>query len=183
MLSSLRTVSPAVCGLACFVSVTTGVVCARSLHANSSGFLSCAITCLFGLLAALSVAVHLVSSDFIHACAAIPCVSPSTSLPDRGAPSTFSALAVLRTVPSAIVRVLTCDPRLLCFSCVQTKGTFSFGRRHQHTHTLCVRCGRKSFHIQSGSCSSCGYPRAKMRRCQPAHHTRHVQSGSRFFLR
>ena len=47
---------------------------------------------------------------------------------------------------------------------VQTKGTFSFGRRHQHTHTLCVRCGRKSFHIQKAACSSCGYPRAKMRR-------------------
>ncbi len=45
-----------------------------------------------------------------------------------------------------------------------TKGTFSFGRRHQHTHTLCVRCGRRSFHIQSATCSSCGFPAAKMRR-------------------
>jgi len=45
-----------------------------------------------------------------------------------------------------------------------TKGTFSFGRRHQHTHTLCVRCGRRSFHIQGATCSSCGFPHAKMRR-------------------
>ena len=49
---------------------------------------------------------------------------------------------------------------------MQTKGTFSFGRRHQHTHTLCPRCGRKSFHIQKTTCGSCGYPRAKMRRYQ-----------------
>jgi len=45
-----------------------------------------------------------------------------------------------------------------------TKGTFSFGRRHQHTHTLCVRCGRRSFHIQQARCSSCAFPAKKMRR-------------------
>lgn len=60
-------------------------------------------------------------------------------------------------------------PRFVCvppFSSVQTKGTFSFGRRHQHTHTLCVRCGRRSFHIQQARCSSCAFPAKKMRRCQ-----------------
>jgi len=45
-----------------------------------------------------------------------------------------------------------------------TKGTNSFGRRHQHTHTLCVRCGRRSFHIQKQECASCSFPATKMRR-------------------
>jgi len=45
-----------------------------------------------------------------------------------------------------------------------TKGTSSFGKRHNKTHTLCVRCGRKSFHIQHKVCSSCSYPSSSMRR-------------------
>eukprot|EP00178_Gracilaria_changii_P008645 TRINITY_DN26050_c0_g1_i1.p1 TRINITY_DN26050_c0_g1~~TRINITY_DN26050_c0_g1_i1.p1 ORF type:complete len:103 (-),score=11.72 TRINITY_DN26050_c0_g1_i1:37-306(-) len=45
-----------------------------------------------------------------------------------------------------------------------TKGTCSFGRRHTKTHTLCVRCGKRSFHIQKSTCGSCSYPAAKMRR-------------------
>ncbi|KAH0669704.1 hypothetical protein KY289_024197 [Solanum tuberosum] len=28
------------------------------------------------------------------------------------------------------------------------KGTRSFGKRRNKTHTLCVRCSRRSFHIQ-----------------------------------
>ncbi|SLM38429.1 60s ribosomal protein l37 [Lasallia pustulata] len=44
-----------------------------------------------------------------------------------------------------------------------TKGTSSFGERHNKTHTLCRRCGRRSFHIQKHTCSSCGYPAAKIR--------------------
>ncbi|SCU95717.1 LAFA_0G01838g1_1 [Lachancea sp. 'fantastica'] len=43
------------------------------------------------------------------------------------------------------------------------KGTPSFGKRHNKSHTLCNRCGRRSFHIQKKTCSSCGYPAAKMR--------------------
>ncbi|TVY51318.1 60S ribosomal protein L37 [Lachnellula cervina] len=31
------------------------------------------------------------------------------------------------------------------------------------THTLCRRCGRRSLHIQKHTCSSCGYPAAKIR--------------------
>ena len=31
-----------------------------------------------------------------------------------------------------------------------TKGTTSFGKRHNKTHTVCRRCGRTSFHIQKG---------------------------------
>lgn len=45
-----------------------------------------------------------------------------------------------------------------------TKGTTSFGKRHSKSHVTCRRCGRRSFHIQKKTCSSCGYPAAKMRR-------------------
>ncbi|KAI9701707.1 MAG: 60S ribosomal protein L37A [Bogoriella megaspora] len=44
-----------------------------------------------------------------------------------------------------------------------TKGTSSFGKRHNKSHTLCRRCGRRSLHIQKHACASCGYPRAKTR--------------------
>ncbi|KAI0153545.1 ribosomal protein L37e [Pestalotiopsis sp. NC0098] len=46
-----------------------------------------------------------------------------------------------------------------------TKGTSSFGKRHNKTHTLCRRCGRRSLHIQKHTCASCGYPAAKTRKC------------------
>jgi large subunit ribosomal protein L37e len=45
-----------------------------------------------------------------------------------------------------------------------TKGTSSFGKRHNKTHSLCIRCGRKSYHIQKNQCSSCSYPCATMRK-------------------
>merc|ERR1711976_863472 len=45
-----------------------------------------------------------------------------------------------------------------------TKGTSSFGKRNNKTHTLCRRCGRSSYHIQKKTCAQCGYPSAKMRR-------------------
>ncbi|PQE22885.1 60S ribosomal L37 protein [Rutstroemia sp. NJR-2017a BBW] len=44
-----------------------------------------------------------------------------------------------------------------------TKGTSSFGKRHNKSHTLCRRCGRRSLHIQKHTCASCGYPAAKTR--------------------
>ncbi|KAK4530300.1 hypothetical protein CCYA_CCYA04G1157 [Cyanidiococcus yangmingshanensis] len=44
-----------------------------------------------------------------------------------------------------------------------TKGTSSKGRRHGKSHTLCVRCGRRSYHIQKSTCASCGYPAARKR--------------------
>ena len=28
---------------------------------------------------------------------------------------------------------------------------------------LCVRCGRRGFHVQKSTCASCGYPAAKKR--------------------
>ncbi|KAL3955095.1 hypothetical protein ACCO45_010658 [Purpureocillium lilacinum] len=45
-----------------------------------------------------------------------------------------------------------------------TKGTSSFGKRHNKTHVLCRRCGRRSLHVQKHECSSCGYPSAKTRK-------------------
>ena len=44
-----------------------------------------------------------------------------------------------------------------------TKGTYSFGRRHNKSHTLCVRCGKRAYHIQKSRCASCAYPQAKQR--------------------
>merc|ERR1719273_580927 len=44
-----------------------------------------------------------------------------------------------------------------------TKGTSSFGKRRNKTHTLCRRCGRVSLHIQKKTCAQCGYPAAKTR--------------------
>ncbi|XP_076441167.1 large ribosomal subunit protein eL37A-like [Babylonia areolata] len=45
-----------------------------------------------------------------------------------------------------------------------TKGTSSFGKRHNKTHTHCRRCGRRSYHIQKKTCASCGYPSSKIRK-------------------
>ena len=48
---------------------------------------------------------------------------------------------------------------------VQGKGTGSFGKRMNKSHTLCVRCGRRSFHLQKSRCASCGYPSSRIRTC------------------
>nr|ABW23192.1 ribosomal protein rpl37 [Arenicola marina] len=45
-----------------------------------------------------------------------------------------------------------------------TKGTSSFGKRHNKTHTLCRRCGGRCYHIQKKTCSRCGYPTPRMRK-------------------
>ena len=53
---------------------------------------------------------------------------------------------------------------LLVFSrALQTKGTTSFGKRNNKSHTTCRRCGYVSYHLRKKVCSSCGYPAAKMR--------------------
>ncbi|EMS12209.1 60S ribosomal protein L37, putative [Entamoeba histolytica HM-3:IMSS] len=44
-----------------------------------------------------------------------------------------------------------------------TKGTSCRGTRHNKTHILCKRCGKRSWHLQKQRCASCGYPDAKMR--------------------
>ena len=45
-----------------------------------------------------------------------------------------------------------------------TKGTTSFGKRHVKSHSLCKRCGNRSFHNQKKQCSQCGYPNKKIRK-------------------
>nr|ALS05030.1 hypothetical protein [Centropages dorsispinatus] len=45
-----------------------------------------------------------------------------------------------------------------------TKGTSSFGKRRNKTHTICRRCGKVSFHIQKKTCAACSYPAAKIRK-------------------
>ncbi|KAL6052757.1 60S ribosomal protein L37 [Balamuthia mandrillaris] len=45
-----------------------------------------------------------------------------------------------------------------------TKGTCSFGKRHNKSHTLCRRCGRRSYHIQKKECASCGFPAPRLRK-------------------
>ncbi|XP_020972624.1 60S ribosomal protein L37-1-like [Arachis ipaensis] len=44
------------------------------------------------------------------------------------------------------------------------KGTGSFGKRRNKTHTLCVRCGHRSFHLQKSRCSVCASPTALKRK-------------------
>ncbi|KAK3028331.1 hypothetical protein RJ639_037793 [Escallonia herrerae] len=50
------------------------------------------------------------------------------------------------------------------------KGTGSFGKRRNKTHTLCVRCGRRSFHLQKSRCSACAFPAARVRKCKSLIH-------------
>ncbi|XP_063113197.1 large ribosomal subunit protein eL37-like [Cavia porcellus] len=38
------------------------------------------------------------------------------------------------------------------------KGTSSFGKCQNKTHTLCRRCGSKAYHLQKSTCGKCGYP-------------------------
>mgnify|MGYP002380068796 CR=1 FL=1 len=62
-----------------------------------------------------------------------------------------------------IFRIANCNSRQ-SFA-LQGKGTASFGKRHTKSHTLCRRCGRRSYHIQKARCASCGYPAARLRKC------------------
>jgi large subunit ribosomal protein L37e len=48
-------------------------------------------------------------------------------------------------------------------SATMGKGTGSFGKRRNKSHTLCRRCGRRSFHIQKSRCSACAYPATRIR--------------------
>mmetsp|Transcript_89809 Transcript_89809/g.290648 ORF Transcript_89809/g.290648 Transcript_89809/m.290648 type:complete len:169 (-) Transcript_89809:131-637(-) len=42
-------------------------------------------------------------------------------------------------------------------------GTPAMGKRHKKTHIICIRCGKRSYHLQKKRCASCGYPDRKMR--------------------
>ncbi|EXB74503.1 60S ribosomal protein L37-3 [Morus notabilis] len=50
------------------------------------------------------------------------------------------------------------------FMSILGKGTGSFGKRRNKTHTLCVRCGRRSFHLQKSRCAACAFPAARKRK-------------------
>lgn len=50
-----------------------------------------------------------------------------------------------------------------CLATPQTKGTSSRGPKHNKSHTLCIRCGKRSFHVQKSTCAACGYPSARRR--------------------
>nr|XP_045248849.1 60S ribosomal protein L37-like [Macaca fascicularis] len=39
-----------------------------------------------------------------------------------------------------------------------TKGTSSFRKRCNKTHTLCHCCGSKAYHLRKSTCGKCGYP-------------------------
>lgn len=45
------------------------------------------------------------------------------------------------------------------------KGTPSLGKKNKKaSHTMCRRCGRRSFHTQKRTCAACGFGRtAKIR--------------------
>ncbi|XP_041475582.1 large ribosomal subunit protein eL37A-like [Lytechinus pictus] len=73
-----------------------------------------------------------------------------------------------------------------------TKGTSSFGKRHNKTHTFCRRCGRRSWHIQKCSCAACSYPcktirkynwsvKAKRRKTTGTGRIRHLRAVNRRF--
>ncbi|XP_075804254.1 large ribosomal subunit protein eL37-like [Microtus pennsylvanicus] len=45
-----------------------------------------------------------------------------------------------------------------------TKGTSSFGKCCNKTHTLCRRCGSKAYRLQKSTCGKCGYPAKRKRK-------------------
>ena len=86
-----------------------------------------------------------------------------------------TSIRLLNTKLACVVMVINtplCSPNTTPFPSFpspykqQTKGTSSFGKRHTKTHTGCRRCGRITFHKQKKICSSCGFPQAKIRKCE-----------------
>lgn len=55
---------------------------------------------------------------------------------------------------------------VVCAAEVTRSNSLPAGKRRNKTHTLCRRCGRRSYHIQKTTCSSCGYPAARIRKCE-----------------
>ncbi|KAM7255409.1 hypothetical protein ACFE04_026111 [Oxalis oulophora] len=51
-----------------------------------------------------------------------------------------------------------------CTKGFKGKGTGSFDKRRNNTHTLCLRCGRISFHLQKSRYSACAFPAARVRK-------------------
>lgn len=61
---------------------------------------------------------------------------------------------------------LALPPRILTSPLPPSHPQPPTGRRNDKTHTLCRRCGRRSYHVQKTTCSSCGYPAARKRTYQ-----------------
>ncbi|KAH9555205.1 hypothetical protein CY35_08G103000 [Sphagnum magellanicum] len=58
-------------------------------------------------------------------------------------------------------RIVVCS--LLLPQASMGKGTGSFGKQWNKSHTLCRCCGHCSFHIQKSRCSACAYPATRIR--------------------
>ncbi|XLU75968.1 hypothetical protein S245_035021 [Arachis hypogaea] len=52
----------------------------------------------------------------------------------------------------------------LFWICFNGSRNMSFGKKKNKTHTLCMRCGRRSFHLQKSRCSACAFPAARKRK-------------------
>lgn len=44
------------------------------------------------------------------------------------------------------------------------EGKLRKGKRNKKVHGTCRRCGKQSFHLKKGECSSCGFGKSKKRR-------------------
>merc|ERR1711915_42298 len=66
-----------------------------------------------------------------------------------------------------------------------TKGTSSFGKRHNKTHTICRRTGRSNFHIQHKKSAKMGQfnwsVKAKRRHTTGTGRMRHLKNVNRRF--
>ncbi|SAL95711.1 hypothetical protein [Absidia glauca] len=75
--------------------------------------------------------------------------------------------ATMTTVYSAqfynTLRIHPAKPFLRTLYIIYHPRTSSFGKRHTKSHTLCRRCGDRSYHKQKKTCAQCGYPAAKIR--------------------
>lgn len=107
-----------------------------------------------------STSISLVNDVLKHKCLNkwLPVIHPSVLRQDE---------------PEALMKFVSL-PDVWCCLCLsvsltQTKGTSSFGKRRNKTHTLCRRCGSKAYHLQKSSCGKCGYPEKRKRKCKSPH--------------
>ena len=72
---------------------------------------------------------------------AAPSCSPILSVPFTNIQFSCSSLIQNEYVPSRIVTRISAISKLSRLTTTTAKGTSSFGKRHNKTHTLCRRCG------------------------------------------
>lgn len=171
------------------VAVPTAHACCRRIPSASSRLHPRVVRMVDGLLDLCHFpGIGLASSMPHHRQHGSPAARGVCSLPLQGSlPRTVLGISSILSCFSAIPRSLSVLHVLLLFLCrrhhtlrrifsstrnhgrllhPQTKGTSSFGKRHNKSHTLCVRCGKSSYHIQKKVCASCGYPSARKRVCE-----------------